>query len=115
MALVVKNLPANAGDVRDRGLIPGLGRSPEGGQPTPVLLPSESPWTEEPGGLQSTGSHRVGHRDLARTRARTHTHTHTQPHKQSMALKKKNEHCIIMPRIKHIHTISRALRKKKVE
>ena len=28
MALVVKNLPANAGDLRDSGSIPGLGRSP---------------------------------------------------------------------------------------
>ena len=28
---------------------------------TPVLLPGESPWNEEPGGLQSIGSHRVGH------------------------------------------------------
>ena len=27
MALVVKNLPADAGDIRDKGLIPGLGRS----------------------------------------------------------------------------------------
>ena len=24
-------------------------------QPTPVFWPGESPWTEEPGGLQSTG------------------------------------------------------------
>ena len=31
MVLVVKNLPANAGDVRDVGSIPGLGGSPEGG------------------------------------------------------------------------------------
>ena len=30
-------------------------------QPTPVFLPGESPWTEEPGGLQSMGSQRVGH------------------------------------------------------
>ena len=30
-------------------------------QPTPVFSPGESPWTEEPGGLQSTGSQRVGH------------------------------------------------------
>ena len=30
MALVVKNLLASAGDIRDAGLIPGLGRSPEG-------------------------------------------------------------------------------------
>ena len=29
--LVVKNLPTNAGDIRDAGLIPGLGRSPGGG------------------------------------------------------------------------------------
>ena len=30
-------------------------------QPSPVLLPGKSPWMQEPGGLQSTGSHRVGH------------------------------------------------------
>ena len=30
-------------------------------QPTPVFLPGESPWAEEPGRLQSTGSQRVGH------------------------------------------------------
>ena len=29
-------------------------------QPTPVFLPRKSPWTEEPGGLQSIGLHRVG-------------------------------------------------------
>ena len=31
VALVVKNPPASAGDVRDVGSIPGLGRSPGGG------------------------------------------------------------------------------------
>ena len=31
MALVVKNLPADAEDTRDLGLIPGSGRSPGGG------------------------------------------------------------------------------------
>ena len=35
MALVVKNLLANAGDVRDMGLIPGLGRSPGEGHDNP--------------------------------------------------------------------------------
>ena len=30
-------------------------------QLTPVFLPRESPWTEEPGGLQSIGLQRVGH------------------------------------------------------
>ena len=32
---MVKNLPANAGDERDLGLIPGLGRSPGGENGTP--------------------------------------------------------------------------------
>ena len=33
---VVKNLPANAGDVRDAGSIPGLGRSHGGGHGNPL-------------------------------------------------------------------------------
>ena len=36
MGLVVKNVPANAGDIRDSGLIPGLGRSPGGGNGNPL-------------------------------------------------------------------------------
>ena len=36
MALVVKNPPANAGDIRDAGSIPGSGRSPGGGHGNPV-------------------------------------------------------------------------------
>ena len=40
---MVKNLPANAGDIRDASSIPGLGRYPGGRawQPTPVFLPGE--------------------------------------------------------------------------
>ena len=97
---MVKNLAANAGDIRDMGSIPGSGRSPEKGinyplqyswtslvaqtvknppavwetwvrylgwedpldlpeQPTPVFLPGESSWTEEPGGPQSIGLKRI--------------------------------------------------------
>ena len=71
MEFVVKNPPANAGDVRDKGSIPGLGRFLEGGNGNP--LPHSSifawriPWTKEPGRLQSMGSQRVRHnwRDLA--------------------------------------------------
>ena len=60
---MVKHPPANAGDVRDMGLIPGLGRFScrRAWQPTPVFLPGESPWTEEHGKLWYIGSHRVGH------------------------------------------------------
>ena len=36
VALVVKNLPADAGDIRDAGLIPGSGRSPGGGHGNPL-------------------------------------------------------------------------------
>ena len=35
VALVVKNLLANAGDIRDAGTIPGLGRFPGGGHGNP--------------------------------------------------------------------------------
>ena len=46
---VVKNPLASAGDL---GLIPGLGRSPGGGNGNPLLQYSclGNPWTEEPGG-----------------------------------------------------------------
>ena len=36
VALVVKNLPAKVGDVREEGFIPGLGRSPGGGHGNPL-------------------------------------------------------------------------------
>ena len=36
VVLVVKNPPANAGDIRDMGSIPGSGRSPEGGHGHPL-------------------------------------------------------------------------------
>ena len=36
VALVVKSLPANAGDLRDIGSIPGLGRSPGRGHGNPL-------------------------------------------------------------------------------
>ena len=44
VALVLKNPPVNAGDVRDEGLIPGLGGFPwrRTWQPTPVFFPGES-------------------------------------------------------------------------
>ena len=54
MAIVVKNLPAIAGDVSGIDLIPGLGRSLKEGMAThSSILPWEIPWTEEPGRLQS--------------------------------------------------------------
>ena len=52
--------------VGDLGSVPRLGRSLGGGHgnsggPTPVFLPGESPWTEEPSSLKSVESQRVRH------------------------------------------------------
>ena len=58
----VKSLPASAGAARDAGSVLGSGRSPAGGNGYPLqFLAWRIPWTEEPGGLQSMGSQRVGH------------------------------------------------------
>ena len=62
VAIVVKNPPANAGDIRDMGLIPGSERSSGEGNGTPLQYSClENSMTEEPGGLQSMGLQRVGH------------------------------------------------------
>ena len=48
---MVKNLPASAGDVGDRGSIPGSGKSPRRRQqPTPEFLPRESCGQRSPAG-----------------------------------------------------------------
>ena len=52
-ALVVENVPASAGDLRDMGSIPGSGGSPREGMAIhSSLLAWRIAWTEEPGGLQ---------------------------------------------------------------
>ena len=54
VVLVVKNLPASAGDIRTMGSIPGLVRSPGEGMAThSSILAWRIPWTEEPGGYSS--------------------------------------------------------------
>ena len=59
--LVVKNSPVNAGDIRDRGLIPGQEDPLEEGMTMHSILAWRIPWTEESGGLQFVGLQRVGH------------------------------------------------------
>ena len=55
-----KNLPANAGVVRDAGLSLGREDPLEEEMATHSSVPAwRIPWTEEPGGLQSIGSQRV--------------------------------------------------------
>ena len=70
---VVKNPPANAGDAKDTGLIPGLGSSPKEGNDTHTsILAWRIPWIEEPGGLQSLWS---------QSQPQLSTHTHTFIHR----------------------------------
>ena len=57
-----KEPAANAGDLRDVGLIPGSGRSLGGGHGNPLQYSClENPWSEEPGGLQSIGPQKLKH------------------------------------------------------
>ena len=65
---MVKNPPANAGDIRDTGLIPELGRYPGGEHGNPLhCFCLENPTDRGPMGwshgqsLWSIGSQRVGH------------------------------------------------------
>ena len=59
---MVKNLPANAGDIRDE--VRSLGQKDpleEEMATHSSILAWKNPWTEEPGGLQSMESQRVRH------------------------------------------------------
>ena len=68
---VIKNLPASAGDARNAGSTPVLGRSPGGGNGNPLhILAWRIPRTEEPGGLQPLGQ------DVTEQLS---TNAHTQP------------------------------------
>ena len=69
---VVKNLPANAGDAGDLGLIPGLRRSPGVGNGNPLVsLPGKSK-----GQRNLAGYSPQGHKE---TDVTEHTHTHLCP------------------------------------
>ena len=62
MVLVVKNLPANVGDIEIQVGYLSLENPLEEGMAThSSILAWRIPGTEEPGGLQSMGSERVGH------------------------------------------------------
>ena len=59
---MVKSPLANAGGHKKQRFDPWVGKSPlEEGMATHLVLTWRIPWTEEPGGLRSIGSYRVGH------------------------------------------------------
>ena len=62
MASVIESLSVNAGDIRDAGLIPGLGRSPGGGLGNPLQYSClENPMDRGASVFQSKRLQRVGH------------------------------------------------------
>ena len=62
VALVVKNLPAKAGDIKTQVQYLGWEDPLEGGMAThSSILAWRIPWTSEPGGLQSIGLQRSRH------------------------------------------------------
>ena len=62
VALVVKNLPVNAKDIRTQVQSLDLEGPLEEGMAThSSTVAWKIPWIEEPGGLQSMGSQRIGH------------------------------------------------------
>ena len=72
VASAVKNLPANAGDLRDAGSIPESGRYPGGRrkwQPTLVFLPGEAH-----GQRSLEGYSPWGHKELDMTEVTEHVH-----------------------------------------
>ena len=79
MALVVKNPPANTGDIRDAGSIPEPGRSPGEGHDNPLQYSClENPMDREAWWATVCGLKRVGHNWRDSVRTHMHTHTHTQ-------------------------------------
>ena len=72
MALVVKNLPVNSGDVRDAGLIPELGRWPwrREWQTTTAFLPGKSYWRRSLVGYSPKGCKESG---ITEVTVRRHT------------------------------------------
>ena len=61
VALVVKNLPANAGDIRDAWALGGEDPMEKEMATHSSILGWRILWTEEPDGLRSIGSQSVGH------------------------------------------------------
>ena len=74
MALGVKNPPTNVGDIRDTGLIPGLGRSPREGHGNSLQCSYLLENPVDKGAWQAT-VHRVTKSQTQLKQLSTHTHT----------------------------------------
>ena len=75
---MVKNAPANAGDITDTDSISGLGRSPGGGYGNPLQYACLENLMDR-GAWQGT-VHGIAESDMTQATVYTHTHTHTHTH-----------------------------------
>ena len=80
VALVIKNLSANAGDIRDTGSIPRSGRSPGGGNGNPLQFSC----LKNPHGQRNLwATVHGGHKELDTTEGLTCTHTKEKKNNQT--------------------------------
>ena len=87
---MVKNPPANAGDVRNMGSIPAWGRSPGGGHGNPLQYSClQNPMDR---GAWWAIVHRIAKRQTRLKRLNTHTHTYWEGWNQLLILEDKSNH-----------------------
>ena len=84
VALAVKNLPANVGDVKDTGSIPESRRSSGGGYGNPLPYSCLENPTERGGWWAKI--HRVAKSQTHLKQLSTHTHTHIHPYKHTQSI-----------------------------
>ena len=96
---MVKNLPANLGDARDMGLIPGSGRSPGGGNGN--SFQNSCPENSMDGGPWWATVHGASESDVTE-----HVRTHTPPHNQNIqgASQATRKEAILLWHKKHLDT-----------
>ena len=86
-----KNPPTNSEDMRDRGSIPGSGRSPGGGNDYSLQYSClETPMDR---GAWRATVHRVAELDTTEATEHVHTHTHTHTHTTTVQGHQVYSHC----------------------
>ena len=87
---MVKNLPANTGDIRDMGSIPGLRRSPRGGNGDPLQYSCLENLMDRSAWLATIHRVKKSQRRLTHMQTHTHTHTHTHSHINTVSMQPEN-------------------------
>ena len=105
VALVVKNPPANAGDIGDMGSIPGWGRSPGGGHGNPLQYSCLEKLMDR--GAWWATVHRIAKSQTQLKWLSIHTHTHWEGWKQVLILEDQSNRVESHSFSKHKNNFSR--------